>query len=146
MTERAYWIDHVRPGLEPFGKLQRIENAVDKGTPDVAYCLKRAANDARACAGWIELKYLPQLPANRHTPVILDKLTIDQVLFLEGWTKAGGLAFLLLRADDHHILMNAELARAVFRRGVTAPDLVDRAMVCQTGRFPVGRILSCLCG
>ena len=143
MSESGYWGDHVRPALAPFGVLTRIENAVDLGTPDVAYCL-RLKPLVPAVAGWIELKVLENLPARGSTPVRIDHLTWEQVRWGEMWVEAGGLAWMLLRAGDRHILMKPPWPRRIFKGEVTAPDLVNGADAFGIGKFPKGKVLKCL--
>ncbi len=48
MTETTQVWRIFREYLGPFGHLVRIENSVEKGTPDVNYCL-------RGGEGWVEL-------------------------------------------------------------------------------------------
>lgn len=143
MSEARYWSDHVRPALAPFGRLVRVENAADLGTPDVAYCL-RTAPGAPAAAGWIELKHLPAAPTRAATPLRIPHLTVDQVRWGEEWTAAGGRCWFLLRAGTEHFLTQPPWPRAIYRGEVTAAALADVAAVYAVGRFPAGRVLKAL--
>lgn len=67
----------VRRALAPYGRLVRVENRVEAGTPDVAYCLL-------GVSGWLELKSGAGLEA-------------EQLLWAEEWSRAGGLWHLLRR-------------------------------------------------
>jgi len=139
LTESQYWHDHVRPKLSGFGKLVRIENAAQLGTPDVAYCLRFGLTEP-AAAGWIELKHLDSAPKRGGT-IKIDHLTIEQVQFMEGWTAAGGRAWLLIRIDSYHLLLRASSARPLFRGERTLTGLLDEAAVWSNSAFPAGRIL-----
>lgn len=143
MNEAAYWSRVVRPALAPFGKLTRIENLIEIGTPDVAYCLRQTPLST-AHAGWLELKVLSALPARRSTPVRIDHLTVDQVRWGESWAAAGGRCWLLLGAGDRHILLAPPWPRRIYQGQATVPELVQGAAVWGIGRFPAGKILKAL--
>lgn len=141
-NESDYWIT-VRKSLAPFGRLIRIENTIDEGTPDVAYCLKNLARNV-AESGWIELKKIDGFPALPRTPLVVPKLRLVQVQFAEDWEKAGGRSFMLLRAPPWHLLFSAAGIRGVFERDVSAADAPAVAKAAAIGVFPTGRILRAL--
>lgn len=99
MTERALW-HTMRKHLAPHGVLQRIEERGSAGVSDVHYMI-------RGKGGWVELKYLPNWPKRRETPVRAPHFTLDQLLFIQNYTKAGGRAFMLLQVADEYILLNS---------------------------------------
>lgn len=69
-----------------------IENALDKGTPDV-----------NTLAGWIELKQINGWPVNRG-PVRVPKFTAEQRFWLRKRCEAGGAAYLLIRVGKEWFL------------------------------------------
>lgn len=107
----------ARDALAPFGELDRIENVIATGFPDVLYCLFRVT-------GLIETK------ATAAT------LKLEQVLFAERWAAAGGLVFTLLRADAIWFLYDAAGTRRLYGR---APD--PGPLVRATGAFPLKEVL-----
>src|SRR5512146_2579046 len=93
----------VRRALSPYGFLQRVETGTGLGVPDVCYCL-------RAVTGWLELK------------TDLAKLTLEQVLWHEGWARAGGRVFMLYydgEAREWYVTDHA-LTRRVYGAGGAA--------------------------
>ena len=96
----------LRDGAPPDAVLERVENAVKAGTPDVFGCWR---GGQFAC----ELKVWPR------------ELEAEQASFLRRWHRAGGWAFVLwqflgthylLRAQDCHLLLAPMTAE---RRDVT---------------------------
>lgn len=77
------------------GDLKRIENRLDKGTPDVSACLWGKE-------GWIELKFLRAPPVRPETPVRIDHWTADQVKWLGDRYRAGGRVMILLMVGESH--------------------------------------------
>lgn len=143
MTEAAYWkIVHER--LSPFGVLRRIENRLELGTPDFAYCLKRPNTLSVPASGWIELKHIDAWPARATTAISIPHLTLEQVMWMEEWDKAGGRVWLLMRVRQDHLLLSPLLVRTVHQGGVTRGVLTERASVHGAGRFPLREILACL--
>lgn len=70
MNEATFWSNSLRPllvrtcrQLEMRAHLERVENMVSVGTPDVDYCIA-------TIHGKIELKYTPHDPARPSTPVL----------------------------------------------------------------------------
>jgi len=140
VSEATYWAQ-VRNALAPFGMLRRIENALELGTPDVAYCLRRQPT-APAFAGWVELKVFPRLP--QRDPVRIPHLTREQVRWGEEWVAAGGHSWLLLKAAQHHLLLYPPVPRRLFDGMLDSTALIQGATVAAEGRFPAGRILKAL--
>ena len=60
-SEKQMWA-WLRPHLAPYLRMQRIENVVGEGTPDIFFT-------ARARCGWLELKYRAQSPQRDTTPL-----------------------------------------------------------------------------
>lgn len=140
MSEGALW-DTVRTALLPWGALKRIENSVDLGTPDVLYCLRRPRSVPRVhVTGWVELKHLPAWPVRPDTPVVIDHLTREQVLFLEDWP---GAAYLLLQVEKDYLLTGPWTARGIFNRQLNRRDLWEQALIAETP-FPLIKILTAL--
>ena len=144
MTEANYW-PVVRDHLSPFGVLKRVENSVGGGDGDVLYCLTRPKPGATAATGFLELKYLPEYPTKRMTPIRPRHLTKDQVLFAEEWSGAGGRAWLLLRAPPWTLLFDPAGIRGLYEAKVAAMDGPAIAKVAAMGaKFPTGPMLKAL--
>ena len=136
-SERSLWLT-TRAHLSPFGRLVRVETpGTGGGVPDVVYCLVGRA-------GWLELKELDTWPVRPTTKVRIDHLTLEQVLFLEGWEAAGGSAHLLLQVGRQYLLLPPKIARAVHARELTRVEVEAAAVVNSTGKFPRGAVLRAL--
>ncbi len=132
----------VNAALGPFGKLRRIENSLEEGGADVAYVLTRPKPGSLPASGWIELKAVDDYPARAKTPLRIEHLTKEQVLFAEDWAAAGGRAWLLLRIPPWHLLFDPAGIRGLYERKVLAADGPAVAKVAVMGaRFPTGPIL-----
>jgi len=107
----------ARDELSPFGKLCRVENPLITGYPDVTYCLF-------GVTGMIETK------------ATVETLKLEQVLFAEEWSRAGGLVFTLLRADAIWFLYDPVGTRQLYERA-TEP----KALVRSPGSFPLREVL-----
>lgn len=130
--------------LGPFGLLKRIEDSTDDGTADVIYCLTRPKPGSLAAAGIVELKRVDAFPVRPSTPLRIRSLTKDQVLFAEDWARAGGRAWLLLRAPPWYLLFAVADIRGLYEGRVAACDAPAIAKVAAMGRFPTGPILKAL--
>jgi hypothetical protein len=140
MTESALW-SRTRDTLAPFGALKRIENAVDLGTPDLAYALKAPA--IKPFQGWIELKHAPSWPA-RGGPLIFPHLTVEQVQWHEAWRAAGGRVHALFQVERDCFVVGRKL-RLLMIRGVDRNQLEDDAVLISWGRFfGAGELIRCL--
>lgn len=139
MTESDFWTDHVSV-LKNFGKLKRLEDLLDKGTPDVVYCLRWLHELPRS--GWIELKKLPRWPGER-TDVRLPHYSVAQAEFLESWGKSGSGAFLLAQIGSEFLLFPWAHAKEI-QRGVTRAIMRGMVVAYGSGEFPTRDILRCL--
>ena len=140
MTSESDFWSVVRRNLSPYGRLVRLESGLtESGIPDVAYCFLGSA-------GWLELKSVAAWPKRPATPLRIDHLTLEQVLFLETWTRhpSRGQAHGLFRVDRDYLLLDAPLVRAVFERQVTRTQLVERVVVHGVGTFPTIAIVKTL--
>lgn len=129
--------------LAPFGLIQRVENRVEAGTPDVLYLISRLPAPRPAATGWVELKYIGAWPARASTPVRSDTLTLAQVLFLEGWTRAGGRAWLLTQIGRGYLFLNGSRARLLLD-GVPRDEIVARADVWNPTSLTLRDLVGCL--
>ena len=103
MSEKSLWTTTRTgiKGLMPSGDcvLERIENDVGRGTPDVNYCIAGKA-------GWIELKFLPKWPKRAATLVRVDHFTKEQKIFLHNYSMAGGRCFVWIQVDNEYFLFD----------------------------------------
>lgn len=89
-TEAALWKLMRSRGLP--GHWTRVENRVEQGTPDVAFCFS-------GLSGWIELKVVDRWPSGRDVPVRVPHFTKQQRFWHRRHHQAGGASFVLLRVD-----------------------------------------------
>lgn len=141
--EATFWRS-VSLNLSPFGKMVRVENGAGAGTPDVAYVLTRPKPGSLPASGWIELKQLDDYPTKPMTPIVLKHLTLEQVLFAEDWSAAGGRAWMLLKATPWILLFDVVGIRGVYEKNVAAADGPAIARVAGFGKFPTGALLKAL--
>lgn len=143
----------VKRELGRFGVLERVENRLATGTPDVVFHLWRRDQYAHYAhtwcgAGWLELKSRPAWPKRPGTPLQVPGLTVAQTEFLLRWARPGcpgnGLAYLLLQVASTYILLAPGTAKALRQFGGTRPQLIKSAEVFSEGRFPTMEILQCL--
>jgi hypothetical protein len=139
MSEAALW-RVLKDELAIFGSLRRIENSADKGTPDVAYCL-RVPSWPRPTSGWCELKHMDAWPAREITPLTLPELTLDQVLWHESWARAGGAVCLILRVGKgsraEFLRLDPALVKSAYERRLTKGSL--RSVCANRGHRTVGK-------
>lgn len=135
MSEANFW-GTVKQHLGPYGRLERVENGVNKGTPDICYTLL-------GHTGWIELKFKSQWPVLLGN-LCLEKLTLEQVLWQEDWVRAGGRACTLLQVNRDYLLLPPALVRRVFARSLDAVTLLALAPVVGRGTFPRAEVLKWL--
>ena len=107
----------AREALAPFGVLHRVENPIVIGFPDALYCLF-------GVSGLIESK------------ATVGTLKLEQVLWAEEWSAAGGLVFTLLRADGIWFLYDATGTRQLYDKVAEPVPLVRAA-----GTFPLKEML-----
>ncbi len=136
MTEQNLW-RYLRPRLEPFGRLKRIENSTENGTPDLYYLL-------RGYPGWVELKFRPNEPARATTPVTFDHLTIDQVNWLEEEHRHGGRASILMQVERHYMIIGTDLVRPLYERRLTLMMLKTKALYHTIGMIRPAEMVRCL--
>ena len=134
--ESEFWQVDVRR-LRAFGEIDRLEDALKKGTSDCVYGLRCKGVVG---FGWVELKRLTYWP---RSVIRLPKFTIDQVNFLERWGRAGVGAWLLTQVNTEYFLFHWNNVRDV-QSGLRRNEFVARASVHGHDKFPAGRILRCL--
>ena len=76
------------------GKITRIENRAQTGTPDLNYLVRKNSH-----AGWIELKIGKVTSKGNLT---FSRFTQSQVVWLADYARHGGNAFLLTRVHFHN--------------------------------------------
>lgn len=97
MSEKAFW-GWLRTKVGSRWHAVRIENLVDRGTPDVNFKIKDGAE------GWLELKQLDDWPKRLDTIVSMKRYTQEQRLWLLTRAEAGGKAGLLLKVKNDILL------------------------------------------
>lgn len=112
MSEVSLWAS-TRRNLAPFGKLERIENLLGKGFPDVLYCLA-AHRKAAAQTGFLELKFVEREPAPDNK-LVIDSLQLEQVIWAEDWNASGGAIHMLLQVGRRYLLLPPVAFRPIFK-------------------------------
>lgn len=130
----------VKRALAPYARVVRVENACEPGTPDVYYRLRTGE------AGWLELKQTDDWPARPKTCLLIRSLTLEQVMWIEAETRAGGTAHALLQVATKRLLLDAELVRGLFERQLTRAALLDRAAEVGDRRLDPRRLVAALRG
>lgn len=123
-TEARAW-GTVRVALSPYGTLERVENRLSSGTPDVDYAML-------GVSGKIELK------------VDLTTLKIEQVLFAERWTRrpANGLCHLIWRHKEGWAIFAPDGIRAIYTARYRAQEVAR--LWTDTKPFPTMAALALL--
>lgn len=136
--ERDLWAT-FRDRVKLHGHLERIENLVGRGRPDVNYCI-------RGVEGNIELKQIAAWPAYPETAVAVPHYTPQQRLWHRQRLAAGGRVYVLLQIFESmdYLLFDAAWARVYL--GLTATQAACRAAALVTGRdkFPTDRVVALL--
>ena len=101
--------------------LERIENVVGAGTPDL-HCSNGVIEF------WLELKQLDEFPARDSTPVLSsDTIRASQKAWMNCWTSRGVIAFVLVKIGPEYYLVNGakcwELTNDVFVNSCLAVGL-----------------------
>lgn len=151
-----------RDHMSPYGRVQRIESPMEKGTPDACVCLRSGRTVAGINAGtltpkehpgkttWVEYKYQEKWPRDPMGRVKVrsfceeaDKL--EQVTWAETWTLAGGNYVMLLHISDTYALLPPDLVRPLYYQRLLRVDIARRALVFAKGPpFPTRELLKCL--
>ncbi len=137
MTESGFW-GRLQPKLSPYGQVERIENRLGGGTPDVNYCLLRIE-------GWFELKMLDRWPAQSATPVMLPHFTLDQYLWHKQRHEAGGRTCLIAQVHDEYFLFAPWNLKPIYQ-GAPRQQFTKLASVHGRGSIPARPFIRWLVG
>jgi hypothetical protein len=129
MSEAQLW-NKVRAGLLDAADLkidlERIENMVGVGTPDVNFCYE-------GVEGWIELKHTDIVPTRDGTRVFGDKgLRKEQVVWHYKRNKRGGRCWILARCGEAIFLVHGSHCREF--NEMTYPQLLAVSTWYHVGR------------
>lgn len=133
----------MKRNLGQYGRLERREDRLDSGVPDVLYLL-RPQHHGPAVAGQVELKYLEKWPSRPGTAVRLSYFTNKQAEYAVKWQRDGGYGGLLLQVGRCYLLLPGFSALALLEGRYTQATLREAATVCVNGKFPVGPLLRAL--
>jgi len=113
--EAALWA-YVRNGMRGRWSVQRHEDRMTAGIPDLSYAIDGAD-------GWIELKSMAAWPVRPGTRVDVG-ITPEQVLWAEQRGAAGsGRCFVLIRVGREHLLVRWNRARNLLRETITKDEV-----------------------
>lgn len=105
-TEQRLW-DRMRRALTGRVRVERVENVVGEGTPDVL--LLKAG-----CVTWCELKAVEEYPVRQHTRVLGDDgLNVAQRNWHLDWARWGGFSIIVVGVADDLFVLRGELADEV---------------------------------
>jgi len=138
-SEDGLW-KTLRDKVGVFLCLHRVENACERGTPDVAWAGKIPTVASR-CNGWLELKK-GEWPARPETPLHLPKLFKEQVQWQEDWHAAGGRVATLIQVDRDYLFVSPLALRLIFERRLHRAAL--ERYVIGTGIFPTTQLIKSL--
>jgi len=143
VSEPALW-QRTKAHLSPYGKLVRLENPIDPGTPDVLYCIRRKPAMTPA-TGLLELKHVPEWPARYGTPLRVAELTKEQVDWHAAWEQAGGSVWTLLQVGRTVLLLSPTTTAQVYERRHTQWSLKHGGATIVSERiFPTVELVKCL--
>lgn len=110
-------------------RLERVENVVGVGTPDVNYCID-------GVEGWIELKS-PKEPLRAYSKLFADnhKLNQSQRNWFLRQRNAGGRGYILICTDKRWMLIDGKHADCINK--LTAAQLLQIA--CWRGHKPIDK-------
>ena len=105
---------------KPGDRLDRVENVVGTGMPDVNFC-------SRGVECWIEMKS-PKEPKRASTPLFGSnhKLSQDQKNWLLRQCRAGGFSYVLIATDKRWMLISGRHADDL--NGLTVLELLSRSV------------------
>lgn len=109
MIEKTFWNDYVRKALHqpPFRVANKVQDAFNKGLPDVEYCL-------RGACGKLELKYVPRYPETDRGRIPINVSSFQRRQLVQ-WQNAGGTAYVLLGVERDWYLLSPHVPDALTR-------------------------------
>jgi hypothetical protein len=116
---------------EPAADLQRIENLVRNGMPDVNGCI-------RGKEFWCELKYLKSWPSRDGTVVTMPKYRKEQRIWFRRRGTAGATnIFMLIQVDETREYLLLDWKATVYQAGLTVRKILcEQAQLHVQGFFP----------
>lgn len=127
MSESNAWKTLRKEAFKPGDRVDRIENAVGAGFPDVNGCLRTSIGGAFGSEFWIEIK-APKEPKRASTPLFGSnhKLSAEQKNWFLRQLKAGGRAFIYIETETKRMLLHGACAERV--NDMTVQQLLDAAV------------------
>ena len=144
MTKESGLWTTLHRACSPFGRMIRVENPADPGTPDVAYVLWYRGRTAQ---GWCELKRIDGWPKLAHTPIRLEhaERVRTQAIWQEQWESAGGRATTLLRIGPETFFFLPPWLLKRMAQGAVGRDELFAGAAMKTEGIQTGRWLEWLC-
>jgi hypothetical protein len=106
----------LNKNMKSYWRVQRVENLVGPGTPDLFYTINQEAS------GWIELKHIENWPKNSSTVVQIKHYTPQQRNWIRKFGLSGANVFLLLQGEKEYMIF--DWVRAVTHVGFySKPEL-----------------------
>jgi len=97
MNESTFW-HYLRKGMEGRWKATRVENLCSAGMPDVVYSM-------RGVHGFIELKYIPEIPKRPTTPLSIP-LRREQKIWIEERGSLAGFVWVFVKVQHNYYLFD----------------------------------------
>ena len=120
MAESEFW-HYLRNNIP--GHLQRIEDSISCGIPDVNYCIEHVE-------GWIELKWVPAWPKRLNTCIKIQHFTSEQFTWLAARYSAGGRVFLFIQVESCYMLFSDITAIHCIYKGKLGRLAMQHAAQC----------------
>ena len=125
MSEKNAYSTLRKNAFKPGDRIDRIENAVVTGMPDINGCLAVEGHDG--IEFWIEAK-APKEPKRSTTPLFGSnhKLSQDQKNWFKRQDRAGGRGFVYIETDNHRMLLHGGHSDHI--NEMTLNELLDLAI------------------
>ena len=143
MSSEAALRQMAKEKLGPFGKLERLEQKMGEGTPDLLWVL--CLPGYPAATGLMELKHLSAFPMLPDSPCTIPTLTRAQANWARDWETAHGTSPLLLQVGSTYCLFAGwQVGQLFLDNHHTKAQLLAAAVVVGNGEFPTAAILKAL--
>lgn len=105
-SEASLWTT-VSKNMKGEWEIQRVENSVGPGTPDVYYTMNSGT------MGWLENKHAHEWPKRPSTALRLDHFTPQQRSFLRRHGKLKANVWILLQVESDYFLLDYQEAQNI---------------------------------
>lgn len=125
MSEKNFWT-FVKKNLKL--KMYRVENRVSSGMPDIHYISEEGS-------GWIELKYIKELPKKGS---VKSGLRRAQSIWHDAYQRNGGQSWILLRVGRRDVILINGCHALDISKGMTSVNFLRKSSWSHRGNFDEG--------